>query len=108
MGLTRNERDYIITDKLETVKNVTVVIGRDHRMVRASDKSGQRKYILVQPKNRKVCVNPLDHIQFGRGDRIFLENFSCSEDNIHSLNTTKVEALNPSYPLSQSGKSRAN
>lgn len=101
-GRTRNEIDFIITDKKHLVKDVTVLnncrTGSDHRMVRCKLQIELRKerYRLVKKKARISRTTPTDSQAFQAHIDNLLQNSNYSDTDINSLNSAVLDALKES------------
>lgn len=79
-GRTKNEIDFIITDKRQIVKDVTVLntcrTGSDHRMVRCKVQMelDRERYKLIRKKSKQTWITPSDHPRIRNSDHEYTTN----------------------------------
>lgn len=113
-GINKNEIDFIITNKKETVQDVTVLnrfsTGSDHRMVRA-------KIVLNVKEERRHMVARAEKAKFTSITNIRayqeeiennLQNVVQDETNIEQLNETLVKVLKKAQKKCENKQTRKN
>ena len=98
-GTTKNEIDFIIADKNNTVKNVTVInkvnVGSDHRMVACTTKfdfKGERNKLVLK---KEVCLDRIkeNKTEFQLEIKNRFEALSVSGDDIEDMNSNLIKVL---------------
>lgn len=101
-GRTKNEIDFIITNKKYIVKDVSVLnqltTGSDHRMVRAKvliDMSKERHKLIKKTAQNRPWMEPSSVVDFQQSINEELR-VDDPDDNVNSLNETIITALTKS------------
>ena len=104
-GKTKNEIDFMITDKKQIFRNVTVLnqfsTGSDHRMLKASIETdlGKERYRMTKKKPRCTWTDPRSINTFEEHINTILENKKGADQNVNTLNNIIIEAIEESQKI---------
>ena len=104
-GKTKNEIDFMITDKKQIFRNVTVLnqfsTGSDHRMLKACIETdlGKERYRMTKKKPRCTWTDPRSINTFEEDINTILENKKGADQNVNTLNNVIIEAIEESQKI---------